>query len=202
MFICSRCVFFPTDALHEQDKGNSQRASHTTSIRKNHQNNYSKQANVDATVQELRSEGLEVSGVACHVGSDEQRRALIAAAVAKYGPRIDALVSNAAVNPTAGPLLDTPLDAADKILDINVKAALALVSAAAPHLKRGSSVVIVSSVTAYAPPFPIGFYAVSKTALLGLVKGLAGEMGPSGVRVNGVVRWLFCCWCWGEAVCV
>jgi dehydrogenase/reductase SDR family protein 4 len=143
---------------------------------------------VAATVKELRSEGLEVSGVACHVGSDEQRRALIAAAVAKYGPRIDVLVSNAAVNPTAGPLLDTPLDAADKILDINVKAALALVSAAAPHLQRGSSVVIVSSVTAYAPPFPIGFYAVSKTALLGLVKGLAGEMGPSGVRVNGVVR--------------
>jgi hypothetical protein len=36
-------------------------------------------------------------------------------------------VSNAAVNPTAGPLLSTPLDALDKILDINVKAALALV---------------------------------------------------------------------------
>jgi dehydrogenase/reductase SDR family protein 4 len=111
-------------------------------------------------------------------------------------------VSNAAVNPTAGPLLDTPLDAADKILDINVKAALAFVSAAAPHLKRGSSVVIVSSVTAYAPPLSIGFYAEIKTVLLGLVKGLAGEMGPSGVRVNGMVRWLFCCWCWGEADCV
>lgn len=37
-------------------------------------------------------------------------------------------------------------------------------------------------------PFPIAAYAVSKTALLGLVKGLAAEMGPSGVRVNGVVR--------------
>lgn len=44
-----------------------------------------------------------------------------------YGPHIDILVSNAAVNPTAGPLLTTPLDAMDKILDINVKAALALV---------------------------------------------------------------------------
>jgi NAD(P)-dependent dehydrogenase (short-subunit alcohol dehydrogenase family) len=43
-----------------------------------------------------------------------------------YGPSIDVLVSNAAVNPTAGPLLSTPLEAMDKILDINVKAALAL----------------------------------------------------------------------------
>ena len=38
------------------------------------------------------------------------------------------------------------------------------------------------------PPFPIAYYAVSKTALLGLVKGLAAEMGPAGIRVNGVVR--------------
>jgi hypothetical protein len=37
------------------------------------------------------------------------------------------------------------------------------------------------------PPSPIAAYAVSKTALLGLVKGLAAEMGPDGVTVNGVV---------------
>ena len=36
------------------------------------------------------------------------------------------------------------------------------------------------------PPWPIGMYAVSKTALLGLTKGLASELGPKGVRVNGV----------------
>ena len=36
------------------------------------------------------------------------------------------------------------------------------------------------------PPFPIGMYAVSKTALLGLTKGLAAELGPEGIRVNCV----------------
>lgn len=36
------------------------------------------------------------------------------------------------------------------------------------------------------PPWPIGMYAVSKTALLGLTKGLASELGPKGIRVNGV----------------
>ncbi|KIY99416.1 dehydrogenase/reductase SDR familymember 4 [Monoraphidium neglectum] len=145
-----------------------------------------KQSNVDETVAQLRSEGLEVRGCACHVGDEAQRRQLVTNTLEAYGPSIDVLVSNAAVNPTAGPLLSTPLEAMDKILDINVKAALALLQAVAPHMPSGGSVVMVSSVTAYNPPFPIGFYAVSKTALLGLVKGLAAEMGAAGVRVNGV----------------
>lgn len=145
-----------------------------------------KQASVDETVAALRAEGIEASGCACHVGSDADRRRLVESAVRAFGPTIDVLVSNAAVNPTAGPLLSTPLDAVDKILDINVKAALALVQLVAPHMRAGGSVVMISSVTAYSPPFPIGFYAVSKTALLGLVKGLAAELGPAGVRVNGV----------------
>ncbi|KAI8475439.1 MAG: hypothetical protein J3K34DRAFT_404955 [Monoraphidium minutum] len=145
-----------------------------------------KQSNVDETVALLRSEGIDVAGCACHVGSEEQRRQLVERAVQAYGPCIDVLISNAAVNPTAGPLLSTPLPAVDKILDINVKAALGLVQVAAPHMRSGGSVVVISSVTAYSPPFPIAAYAVSKTALLGLVKGLAAEMGPAGIRVNGV----------------
>lgn len=44
-----------------------------------------KQASVDETVAALRSEGLEVAGCACHVGSDEQRRALVAACVKVRG---------------------------------------------------------------------------------------------------------------------
>ena len=63
----------------------------------------------------------------------------------KYG-RIDALVSNAVVNPTAGPLLDTPEAAIDKILDVNIKAALLLTGLAAPYMPSGSSVLYVTSV--------------------------------------------------------
>lgn len=70
------------------------------------------------------------------------------ALVQAYG-KIDILVSNAAVNPTAGPLLETSPDAIDKILDINIKAALLLVQAAAKHMRRGGRIVLISSVTAY-----------------------------------------------------
>lgn len=57
-----------------------------------------------------------------------------------------------------------------QVLDINIKAAILLAKEVLPYLSRGSGIVFVSSITAYNPPAPIGLYAVSKTALLGLVK--------------------------------
>lgn len=144
-----------------------------------------KKDNVDDTVKQLRSKGLEVSGCVCHVGSAEHRKQLVQKTVQAYG-NIDILVSNAAVNPTSGPLLDTPPAAIDKILDINIKSALLLVQEAAPHMHSPGSIVFISSITAFNPGPPIAMYAVSKTALLGLTKGLAAELGPRGIRVNCV----------------
>ena len=58
-------------------------------------------------------------------------------------------MSNAAVNPTAGRIVDTPADAIDKVLDINVKAAVLLVKEAYPHMRAGGAIVFISSVTAF-----------------------------------------------------
>jgi NAD(P)-dependent dehydrogenase (short-subunit alcohol dehydrogenase family) len=49
---------------------------------------------------------------------------------------------------------------------------------------QGGSIVFISSFTAYHPAGVIPMYAVSKTALLGLTKALAAELGGSGIRVN------------------
>jgi NAD(P)-dependent dehydrogenase (short-subunit alcohol dehydrogenase family) len=72
----------------------------------------------------------------------------------------------------------------EKILDINVKSPVLLAKAAVPHMPRGGSIVFVSSYTAFNPAPPIAMYAVSKTALLGLTKALAEELGPDGITVN------------------
>ncbi|KAJ8565023.1 hypothetical protein K7X08_001483 [Anisodus acutangulus] len=56
---------------------------------------------------------------------------------------------------------------------------------AAPYLKKGSSVVLISSIAGYAPPALMGMYGVTKTALFGLTKALASEMSPD-TRVNCV----------------
>lgn len=71
---------------------------------------------------------------------------------AKFGG-LDILVSNAAVNPSVGPVLDTSEDVWDKIFDINVKSTYLLMKEARPLLKQGKSpsIIIVASIAAYQP---------------------------------------------------
>ncbi|KAM3823281.1 dehydrogenase/reductase SDR family member 4-like [Vipera latastei] len=162
-----------------------------------------KQANVDRTVAELQAENLSVSGLVCHVGKAEDRQRLVDTAIERYGG-IDILVSNAAVNPFFGNILDASEEVWDKIFDINVKATALLARLVVPHMeKRGSgSIVIVSSVAGYAPFPNLGPYNVSKTALLGLTRNLAIELAPRNIRVNclapGLIRTKFSSALWED----
>ncbi|KAF9611013.1 hypothetical protein IFM89_026319 [Coptis chinensis] len=143
-----------------------------------------KQKNVDEAVENLRGKGIEVFGVVCHVSNAQQRKNLIDKTIEKYG-RIDVIVSNAAANPSVESILDTKESVLDKLWEINVKASILLLKDASPHLQKGSSVVFISSIAAYQPQGGMAMYGVTKTALLGLTKALATEMGPN-TRVNTV----------------
>ncbi|KAJ7946359.1 Tropinone reductase-like [Quillaja saponaria] len=143
-----------------------------------------RQKNVDMAVEKLKIQGIEALGVVCHVSNAEQRKNLFDRTVQKYG-KIDVVVSNAAVSPSFGSILQTQESAIDKLWEVNVKAAILLLKDAAPHLQKGSAVVLISSVSAYQSPSSWAMYGVSKTALLGLTKALAAEMAPD-TRVNCV----------------
>lgn len=143
-----------------------------------------KQNNVDEAVEKLKAQGIEALGVVCHVSNAQQRKNLIEQTVQKYG-KIDVVVSNAAANPSIDPILLMRESVLDKMWDINVKSSILILQDAAPYLQKGSSVVIISSISAYQPPPSMAMYAVTKTALLGLTKALAAEMGPD-TRVNCV----------------
>ncbi|CAN1167065.1 Tropinone reductase-like 3, partial [Linum perenne] len=97
--------------------------------------------------------------------------------------KVDVIISNAAANPSAESILNTKESVLDKLWEINVKASILLLKDAAPHMNRGSSVVLVASIAGYHPPASMAMYGVTKTALLGLTKALASEMAPD-VRVN------------------
>ncbi|KAM6288747.1 dehydrogenase/reductase SDR family member 4-like [Aegotheles albertisi] len=159
---------------------------------------------VEAAVGQLRSQGLEVSGVVCHVGQPHSRERLINKAVELYGG-LDILVSNAATNPHLGPTLELDEATWGKIFQVNVTAAAMLVGLALPHMERrgGGVIVLVSSLAGYRPFPALGPYSVSKTALLGLVKALGAELRPRGVRVNGVapglIRTRFSAALWQDA---
>lgn len=117
-----------------------------------------------------------------------QREALDKVA-AEFGT-LDVLVNNAGTNPVYGSLLDLDLDAARKITEVNVLAALAWVQAACRHPEAGftdggTSVINMSSVSAQAPAKGIAFYGISKAALEQLTRSLAVELAPA-VRVNAL----------------
>lgn len=116
-----------------------------------------KQDNVNKALDSLRQKGLNnVIGVKCHVSVAEDRQALYKAALDHF-KKIDILVSNAAVNPVVGSVLDCPEEAWDKIFDVNVKATFLLIKEVAPILQRqntGGSIIIMSSYAGM-NPFPV-----------------------------------------------
>ncbi|CAN1167071.1 Tropinone reductase-like 3 [Linum perenne] len=141
-----------------------------------------KQQNVDEAAEKLRKQGIRVLGFVCHVSNAEQRKSLVEKTVERFG-KVDVIISNAAANPSAESILNTKESVLDKLWEINVKASILLLKDAAPHMNRGSSVVLVASIAGYHPPASMAMYGVTKTALLGLTKALASEMAPD-VRVN------------------
>lgn len=95
------------------------------------------QANVDEAIRSLQARGIEVVGCAANVGKKEDLQKLVRLAKETYGA-VDVLVSNAAVNPAAGLILDMPDSAIEKILDVNVKSAILLTKEARPHMSKVS----------------------------------------------------------------
>jgi len=164
-----------------------------------------KQENVDKTVQELRDLKLDVHGVVCHVAKDDHRKKLIEETQAKFGGKIDILISNAAANPAYGPLIDTTGDQWDKIMDTNVKASFMLSKDIVPIMQKqgGGSITFITSIAAFSPLPGLGAYSISKTALLGLSNALAAEHSRDGIRVNaiapGIVKTHFSQALWEDA---
>jgi len=97
------------------------------------------------------------------------------------------LVNNAGINPVYGPIVDLDLDAARKILEVNLLAALSWTQRVhrAWQGEHGGAIVNIASVAGLRPPPMIGFYGTSKAALIQLTSQLAVELGPR-VRVNAV----------------
>jgi NAD(P)-dependent dehydrogenase (short-subunit alcohol dehydrogenase family) len=140
-----------------------------------------------AAADRLRASGADVRSVACHQGDPAAVAALFDQLDAA-GFTADVAVVNAATNPVYGPLLDLDLDAWRKILDVNLTGALLTARAAAKRMlprKRGS-IIFMASVAGIAPMAGLGAYGVSKAGLLGLMRALAQELGPAGVRVNAL----------------
>src|SRR5690625_843259 len=102
--------------------------------------------------------------------------------------RVDLLINNAGINPTAGALTELTPALFQKLFDVNTLGPWYLASRLAPRMgEAGGGVIInVLSVAAIRPPAGQGFYAATKAALKALTAVMAAEWAPLKVRVNAL----------------
>jgi cyclic-di-GMP-binding biofilm dispersal mediator protein len=125
----------------------------------------------------------KTDGTAVH--TDSADRDAVIARVKASGP-LDVLVVNAGVLEIGDPLTLDP-DAVDRLFRINIHAPYHAAVEAARRMPDGGRIIIIGSTNADRVPFPgIAAYALSKSALQGMARGLARDFGARGITVNVV----------------
>ena len=105
--------------------------------------------------------------------------------VTRFG-QLDILVNNAGVL-VWGHLEELTLDALDRTLAVNIRSVFVACQEAAHHMGKGGRIINIGSTNADRIPMAGGsVYAMSKSALVGLTKGMARDLGPRGITVNNV----------------
>lgn len=138
---------------------------------------------------EAAQEAQSLGGKVIAIQSDSADAGAVTAAVEQtvreFGG-IDILVNNAGVL-ALGPIDDFKLEDFDRTIAINVRAVFVATQAAVKHMKEGGRIINIGSCNAERMPFQGGaVYAMSKSALQGLVQGLARDLGARGITVNNV----------------
>jgi NAD(P)-dependent dehydrogenase (short-subunit alcohol dehydrogenase family) len=124
-----------------------------------------------------------VAWTAAHVGKPEDAESCVAATVARFG-QLDILVNNAATNPYFGPMIDIDVVRAQKTFEVNQLAVLIWTAAAVKAGLRGS-VINVASIGGLGVEPGIGWYNVTKAAVLHITRQLSFELAPD-IRVNAL----------------
>jgi NAD(P)-dependent dehydrogenase (short-subunit alcohol dehydrogenase family) len=127
-----------------------------------------------------------VAWTVANAGDPEQAEAAVAATVERFGS-VDVLVNNAATNPYYGPMIEIDQGRADKTVRVNQTGYLEWTQAAwrAGMSEHGGAVCNIASIGGLTVEGGIGWYNVTKAAVIHLTSQLAGELGPK-VRVNAI----------------
>lgn len=145
------------------------------------------QADCDTVAAQINQTGGTAVGISANISKDTELDNLIDRTETEFGP-VDILVCNAAVNPFYGPFLDTPEDAFDKTIRINIRANMRLAKRVVPGMqaRRDGVIIVISSIAAFKGSENLGIYALTKAADIQLVRNLAVAYGPDNIRVNAI----------------
>lgn len=139
----------------------------------------------EALVEEIKASGGQAIALKADATDPAGLTRAIDEAADRFG-RLDILVNSAGVLAMA-PLDQFTLEDFDRTMAINVRSVFVAAQAAARRMSEGGRIINIGSTNAQRMPFAGGAaYAMSKSALVGLVKGLARDLGPRGITVNNV----------------
>ncbi|RQM35225.1 Putative short-chain type dehydrogenase/reductase [Rhodococcus ruber] len=145
-------------------------------------------ADLDETVRLVQAEGRQIVASEADVRDSAAVAKAVAAGVERFG-RLDVVVANAGI---AGsyPVEDLTDDIWRDMIDINLTGVWNTVKASVPHLRaggRGGSIVLISSIAGLKGLPNNAHYAAAKHGVLGVMRSLANELGPEGIRINAVL---------------
>ena len=119
------------------------------------------------------------------VTNSGQVKAAVEAAVERFD-HLDVVIANAGIKGATGPIAQYPEDSFDQTLAVHVRGAFLLAKHAVPHLSRGASIIFTSSVVGLTSAPHIAGYSTAKHAQVGLMRTVAAELAPLGIRVNTI----------------
>ncbi|MFJ2550213.1 3-oxoacyl-ACP reductase family protein [Pseudomonas sp. NPDC087612] len=139
----------------------------------------------EKTVTEITSAGGKAIAIQADSNHASAVQTALRQAVEHFGG-LDILVNNAGVL-AWGPLEELTLEDLDRTLAVNVRSVFIACQEAAKHMNEGGRIINIGSVNADRVPMAGGaIYAMSKSALVGLTKGMARDLGPRSITVNNV----------------
>lgn len=142
---------------------------------------------LDRAIEDIQAPASALRALACDVGDAGECEAMVGEAQAWFGAPLDVFIANAG-RPFGGSLLDASVQQIRSVIDVNVTGSILSAQAALRSLVHGRSpsLLFTGSLQSVAGRAQRSVYTASKHAIAGLVKALALEMGPLGVRVNGI----------------
>jgi NAD(P)-dependent dehydrogenase (short-subunit alcohol dehydrogenase family) len=133
----------------------------------------------------IKAEGRKGVAIPGDLREEAFCKRLVEEAVSKLGG-LDIVVSNAGRQQTHASILDISTEQFDWTMKTNIYAPFWIIKAALPHLQPGSVIIGTTSEQAYDPSPDLYDYAQTKAATMNYIKSLAKQLGPKGIRVNGV----------------
>ncbi len=133
----------------------------------------------------IKKEGRKAVAIPGDLRDETFCQKLVADAVSALGG-LDILVNNAGRQQSHSSILDISTEQFDWTMKTNIYAPFWIIKAALPHLQPGSVIIGTTSEQAYDPSPDLYDYAQTKAATMNYIKSLAKQLGPKGIRVNGV----------------